>query len=252
MKLVVIGGSGLIGSRLVDWLRHHGHQVIAASPDVGIDTLTGQGLAAAVDGASVVVDVSNSPSYEDRRVLDFFETSTRNLVAAELVAGVRHHVVLSIVGSDRLPDSGVYRAKVAQERLVERSPLPYSIVRATQFFEFLPGIAQAATKDDDTVHLAPVLVQPVAADDVAGTLGVVALGAPLNGILELAGPQRFRLDELVRQTLAAHHDPRPVVTDPSARYFGALLRERSLVPGDDAQLAITRVHQWLGLAPVGR
>jgi uncharacterized protein YbjT (DUF2867 family) len=248
MKIVVIGGTGLIGSKLVSKLGEHGHEAVAASLDTGVNTLTGEGLDAALDGAAVVVDVSNSPSFEDAAVLEFFETSTRNVLSSEAAAGVGHHVALSVVGIDRLPESGYFRAKVAQEALIERSGQPYSIVRATQFFEFMKNIAQSAT-DGDTVRLAHVLIQPMAADDVAAAVGQVAVGAPRNGILEVAGPEQFRLDELVRRTLSARHDPRTVVTDPSARYFGAVLGERSLVPEGDAQLASTRFEDWL--APIG-
>lgn len=248
MKLVVIGGSGLIGSKLVTRLREHGHEAIAASPNSGVDTLTGDGLADALEGASVVVDVSNSPSFEDAAVLEFFETSTRNLLDAEAAAGVGHHVALSVVGNDRLPESGYLRAKAAQEKLIAGSSIPYSIVRATQFFEFVGRIADAAT-DGDTVRLPPVLFQPIAADDVAAAVGRAAVGEPLNGIVEVAGPEQFRFDVLVRRGLAARHDPRTVVADPGARYFGAILSERSIVPGDGARLAETRFDDWLEQAP---
>jgi uncharacterized protein YbjT (DUF2867 family) len=251
MKVVVIGGSGLIGSRLVAKLGEHGHEAVAASPDSGVDTLTGEGLAAALDGASVVIDVSNSPSFDDQAVLDFFETSTRNLLAAEAAAGVGHHVALSVVGCDRLPDSGYLRAKVAQERLLRQSPIPFSIVRSTQFFEFVQSIAQAAT-DGDTVRLAPAMIQPIAADDIASAVGKVSVGAPLNDVVEVAGPEEFRLDELVRHVLTIRDDPRTVVTDPSARYFGAVLGERSLVPEAPAQLGTTRFDDWLDLAAAAR
>jgi uncharacterized protein YbjT (DUF2867 family) len=244
MKLVVIGGSGLIGSKLVTKLRDHGHEAIPASPDSGVNTLTGEGLAEALRGADVVVDVSNSPSFEDTAVLEFFETSTRNLLDADTAAGVGHHVALSVVGTDRLPDSGYLRAKLAQEKLIEASSIPYSIVHATQFFEFATRIADGAT-DGDTVRLPPVLFQPIAADDVATAVCRVALGEPFNGIVEVAGPEQFRFDELIRRALTAHHDPRNVVADPDARYFGARLAERSLVPGDDARLAETRFEDWL-------
>jgi uncharacterized protein YbjT (DUF2867 family) len=243
MKIVVIGGSGLIGSKLVTKLRERGHQTVAASPDSGVNTLTGQGLAAAVDGASVVVDVSNSPSFEDAAVLEFFETSTRNLLAAESAAGVGHHVALSVVGAERLPDSGYLRAKLAQEKLIEDSPIAYSIVHATQFFEFVGRIADEATSDN-TVRLAHVLIQPMAADDVAGALADVTAGPPVNGIIEVAGPQQFRLDELVRSTLRERHDPREVITDPHAPYYGAELHERTLVPAAGARLAETRFDDW--------
>ena len=244
MKIVVIGGSGLIGSKLVSKLAEHGHQAVAASPASGVNTLTGEGLADVLDGASVVVDVSNSPSFEDAAVLEFFETSTGNLLAAEAAAGVGHHVALSIVGTDRLPDSGYLRAKVAQERLITSSDIPYSIVRATQFFEFGPGIAQAAT-EGDTVRVANALIQPMAAEDVAAAVGKVSVGVALNGILEIGGPEPMPFEEFVRAGLSAHDDPRRVVADPSAKYFGTALEERSLVPGPDAQLGATRLEDWL-------
>jgi uncharacterized protein YbjT (DUF2867 family) len=250
MKLVVIGGSGLIGSKLVAKLRDHGHEAVAASPASGVDTLTGEGLAEALHGASVVVDVSNSPSFEDAAVLEFFETSTRNLLEAETAAGVTHHVALSVVGTDRLLESGYFRGKIAQERLIESSSTPYSIVHATQFFEFVESIAQAAT-DGDTVRLPPVLVQPLAADDAAAAVGRVAVGQPLNGIVEVAGPEQFRLDELVRRGLRARHDPRQVIADPQAQYFGAELGERTLVPDDGALVAETRFEDWLGGRSLG-
>jgi uncharacterized protein YbjT (DUF2867 family) len=244
MKLVVIGGSGLIGSKLVASLSSAGHAALAASPSSGVDTLSGDGLADALEGATVVVDVSNSPSFEDAAVLEFFETSTRNLLRAEEAAGVGHHVALSVVGAARLTGSGYFRGKLAQERLIESSSRPFSIVHATQFFEFVKTIVDAAT-DGDTVRLAPVLVQPMAADDVAAAVGRVALGAPVNGIVEVAGPERFRLDELVRRRLRARQDPRRVVADPRARYFGAELGEDTLLPGVDAHLAATRFDDWL-------
>jgi uncharacterized protein YbjT (DUF2867 family) len=250
MKIVVIGGTGLVGSKLVTKLREHGHEPVPASPASGVDTLTGEGLAAVVEGASVVVDVSNSPAWEDAAVLKFFETSTRNLLAAEATAGVGHHVALSVVGTERLSASGYFRAKVAQEKLIESSSIPYSIVHATQFFEFVDRIADAAT-DGTTVRLAPVLIQPMAADDVASAVAKVAVGPPANGIVEIAGPQQFRLDDLVRQSLRDRHDPRDVVTDPHARYFGVEVDERTLVPAADAQLAETRFDQWLSQSTTG-
>ena len=250
MKIVVIGGSGLIGSKLVTKLRERGHETLAASPDSGVNTITGQGLATALEGASVVTDVSNSPSFEDAAVLEFFQTSTRNLLAAEAAAGVGHHVALSIVGAERLPDSGYLRAKAAQEKLIEDSPIPYSIVHATQFFEFIGPIADAATSGN-TVRLAHVLIQPMAADDVASALADVTVGPPVNGIIEIAGPQQFHLDELVRNTLRERHDPREVITDPHAPYYGAELHERSLVPAADAHLAETRFDHWLNQSPIG-
>ncbi|MDG9676591.1 SDR family oxidoreductase [Micromonospora sp. DH14] len=251
MKIVVIGGSGLIGSKLVARLDEQGHETVAASPKTGVNTLTGEGVDDALTGAEVVVDVSNSPSFEDKAVLEFFETSTRTLLAAASDAGVRHYVALSIVGCDRIPDSGYMRAKVAQEKLIVASGIPYSIVHATQFFEFLQGIIDAAT-DGDTVHLAPVLIQPMAADDVAAAAAEVALGAPTNSVVEVAGPEPFRLDELGRSLLADQQDPRSVVADPDARYFGAKLGERSLVPADGARLAGTGLDDWRTRASRGR
>jgi uncharacterized protein YbjT (DUF2867 family) len=244
MKIVVIGGSGLIGSKLVTKLDEHGHEAVAASPDSGVNTLTGDGLAEALDGAAVVVDVSNSPSFEDAAVLEFFETSTSNLLAAGAAAGVGHHVALSVVGTERLSESGYFRAKIAQEKLIRDSSIPYSIVRATQFFEFITSIGGAAT-DGNTVRLAPVLIQPIAADDVARAVGRVSVGSPVNGIVEVAGPEQFRLDEFIRRGLRARNDPREVIADPHARYFGAELGERMLVPGDDARLGGTRFEDWL-------
>ena len=244
MKILVIGGTGLIGSKLVKKLRDHGHEAVAASPDTGVNTLTGEGLADAMRGASVVVDVSNSPSFEDAAVLKFFETSTRNLLTHEAAAGVGHHVALSVVGTERLLESGYFRAKIAQERLIKESPIPYSIVHATQFFEFVKSIAAAAT-DGNEVRLAPVFIQPMASDDVASAVGQTAVGTPLNGTVEVAGPERFRLDELIRRGLRAQNDPREVVADPEARYFGAKLSELTLVPGDDARLGETRFDDWL-------
>jgi uncharacterized protein YbjT (DUF2867 family) len=244
MKIVVIGGSGLIGSKLVTKLRERGHEALAASPASGVNTLTGQGLAAAVDGASVVADVSNSPSFDDAAVLEFFETSTRNLLAAEAAAGVGHHVALSVVGTERLADSGYFRAKIAQEKQIEDSPIPYSIVHATQFFEFVNRLADMATSGN-TVRLAHVLIQPMAAEDVASAVADVTVGPPVNGIIEVAGPQQFRLDDLVRSTLGERHDPREVITDPHAPYSGAELHERTLVPAAGARLAETRFDDWL-------
>jgi len=251
MKIVIIGGTGLIGSKLVDKLRDHGHQAVPASPDSGVNTLTGEGVAEALDGAAVAVDVSNSPSFEDAAVLEFFETSTRNLLRAEAAAGVGHHVALSVVGTERLSESGYFRAKIAQERLIKESSIPYSIVHATQFFEFIRSIADAAT-DGNTVRLAPVLIQPMAAEDVASAVGRISVGSPVNGSVEVAGPQQFRLDELIRRDLSAHHDPREVITDPHARYFGAELGERTLVPGEDASLAKTRFEDWLSQSAISK
>jgi uncharacterized protein YbjT (DUF2867 family) len=250
MKIVVIGGSGLIGSKLVRKLLEHGHQAVPASPSSGVNTLTGEGLAEVLDSAAVVVDVSNSPSFEDAAVLNFFETSTSNLLDAEAAAGVDHHVALSIVGTERLSEGGYFRAKIAQENLIKRSSIQYSIVRATQFFEFeLKRIADDAT-DGNTVRVAPVLIQPMAAEDVASAVGKISVGSPVNGIVEVAGPQQFRLDELIRRFLRERRDPREVITDPQARYSGAELDERTLVPGDDATLAETRFEDWLSQAGV--
>jgi uncharacterized protein YbjT (DUF2867 family) len=244
MKTVVIGGSGLIGTKLVDTLREHGHEVVPASPGTGVNTLTGEGLDHALDGAAVAVDVSNSPSFEDEAVLTFFDTSTRNLLRAETIAGVGHHVALSVVGTDRLSGSGYFRAKIAQEKLIKESWIPYSIVRATQFFEFIGGIADAAT-NGNSVRLAPILFQPIAADDVASAVARICVGSPLNQTVEVAGPEQFRLDELVRRALGERHDPREVITDPHARYSGAEVGERTLVPDDIAILAETRYEDWL-------
>jgi uncharacterized protein YbjT (DUF2867 family) len=246
MKIVVIGGSGLIGSKLVTKLREQGHEAVAASPKSGVNTLTGEGLSEALKGASVVVDVSNSPSWEDSAVMKFFETSTRNLLVSETAAGVRHHVALSVVGSERMLESGYFRAKIAQENLIKGSSIPYSIVRATQFFEFVKGIADIST-DGDKVRLPHVLFQPMAADDVASAVGKVAMGAPVNGTVEVGGPKKFRLDELVRRGLRAWGDPREVVADSHARYYGIEVSERTLVPGDDARLGETRFETWLTL-----
>ncbi len=244
MKIVVIGGSGLIGSKLVNKLREHGHEAVAASPDSGVNSVTGEGLAEAMKGALVVVDVSNSPSWEDAAVMKFFETSTRNLLAYEAAAGVGHHVALSVVGSDRMLESGYFRAKIAQENLIKGSPIPYSIVRATQFFEFVKGIADFST-DGNKVRLPSALIQPMAAGDVASAVSRIAMGSPVNGIVEVGGPEKFRLDELVRQGLAAWKDPREVVADPRARYYGIALSERTLLPGDEARLGETRFETWL-------
>jgi len=251
MKIIVIGGTGLVGSKLVTKLREHRHDAVAASPNSGVNTITGEGLAEALMGAAVVVDVSNSPSFEDAAVLRFFETSTRNLLDAEAAARVSHHVALSVVGTERLSESGYFRAKIAQENLIKRSSIPYSIVHATQFFEFVKSIADAATAGN-TVRLAPALIQPMAAEDVASAVGRVAVGSPVNGIVEVAGPQQFRLDQFVRRGLDARHDPREVITDPHARYFGAELGERTLVPGDDATLAETRFEDWLSQPAISR
>jgi uncharacterized protein YbjT (DUF2867 family) len=246
MKIVVIGGTGLIGSRLVNKLREQGHEAVAASPNSGVNTLTGEGLAEVLKGASVVVDVSNSPSWEDAAVLNFFETSTRNLLTYEAAAGVGHHVALSVVGTDRLSESGYFRAKIAQEKMIKDSGTPYSIVQATQFFEFLKGLADISF-DGDKVHLPPVLFQPMAADDVATAVGRIAVGPPVNGTVEIGGPEQFRINELVRRRLAALKDPREVIADPNTRYSGAKISERTLVPGDNARLGETRFEIWLTL-----
>ena len=243
MKIIVIGGTGLIGTKLVGKLRERGHDAVPASPDTGVNTVTGEGLSDALAGADVVVDVSNSPSFEESAVLKFFETSTRNLLAAEAAAGARHHVALSVVGNERMPDSGYQRAKGAQEKLIRESGLPYTIVHATQFFEFLKGITDAATTNN-AVRLPPVLIQPMAADDVAEAVARVSVGQPVNGVLEVGGPEPFRMDELLRAVLTAKGDPREVITDPTARYFGALLSERTLLPGDDAHLGETTFDEW--------
>jgi uncharacterized protein YbjT (DUF2867 family) len=244
MKIVVIGGTGLIGSRLVATLDEHGHEAVPASPNTGVNTITGEGLAQVVEGAQVVVDVSNAPDWDDDAVMRFFQTSSRHLLAAEAAAGVGHHVALSVVGTDRLVESGYFRAKIAQENLIQASSIPYSIVHATQFFEFMMGIADAAT-EANTVRLPPALIQPMSADDVAGAVGRVAVGPPLNDIVEVAGPEQFRLDALIRGMLEERDDPREVITDPHARYFGIAPSERTLLPGDGARLARTRFEDWL-------
>jgi uncharacterized protein YbjT (DUF2867 family) len=243
MKIVVIGGTGLIGSKLVAKLDEHGHEAVPAAPNTGVNTLTGDGLADVLAGASVVVDVSNAPNWEDDAVMHFFQTSSRNLLAAAAAAGVRHHLALSVVGTDRLTESGYFRAKMAQEELIQRSSIPYSIVHATQFFEFINAIADEAT-DGNTVRLPPALIQPTAADDVASALARVAVSPPLNHIVEIAGPDVFRLDELIRGVLAARNDPRQVIADPQARYFGITPTERTLLPGDDARLGETHFDDW--------
>ena len=244
MKIVVIGGTGLIGSKTVAILRQGGHEVVAASPQTGVNTITGEGLEEAVAGTQVVIDLANSPSWEDQAVLDFFETSGRNLLAAEAAAGVRHHVAVSIVGTDRMPDNGYFRAKVAQERLVEKSGVPYTIIRATQFMEFLGGIA-ASGAGGSTVRLSPGLFQPIAADDVAAIVADVALAAPRNGIVEIAGPERAPFYEIVARYLKAVGDPRAVVSDPEARYWGGRVEERSLVPLGEARLGRIGLDEWL-------
>jgi uncharacterized protein YbjT (DUF2867 family) len=250
MKIVVIGGSGLIGTKLVPILRELGHEAVPASPSSGVNALTGEGLAGALVGANVVVDVSNSPSFADAAVLEFFETSTRNLLAAGSAAGVGHHVALSVVGADRLPDSGYMRAKLAQERLIAAGKVPFSIVRATQFFEFVGGIAQSAT-EGNTVRLPPALMQPIVSDDVAAALAKIAVAVPLNSMVELAGPEPIRQDELVRRYLVANEDAREVVTDVHARYFGTELNDQSLTPGEDPILGTTRFGDWLSRSVPG-
>ena len=247
MKIIVIGGTGLIGSKLTTKLRALGHETVPAAPNTGVNTLTGEGLADVLEGAQVVVDVSNSPSFADAAVMDFFQTSTRNLLSYEAAAGVGHHVALSVVGSERLPQSGYMRAKVAQEKLIKEGPIPYTIVHATQFFEFIKRIADEATRDNK-VYLPPVLFQPIAGDDVASALCKVATSSPLNSTIEIAGPEALRFDEFIRQRLAALNDPREVVADPQALYFNAELSERSIVPGDKAELGHTRFADWLSLS----
>jgi uncharacterized protein YbjT (DUF2867 family) len=244
MKIVVIGGSGLIGSKVVTKLTELGHEAVAASPNSGVNTLTGEGLAEVLAGSSVVVDVSNSPSFEETAVMKFFQTSTTNLLSAEAAAGVTHHVGLSVVGTDRMAESAYMRAKIAQEKLIRESPIPYSIVHATQFFEFAKGIADASTIDDK-VRVPPVLIQPMAAEEVSTAVARIATGSPVNGIIEIAGPERFRMDEFIRQGLVARNDPREVVVDPDARYYGAQLDEKTLVADDDAQLGEIRFKEWL-------
>jgi uncharacterized protein YbjT (DUF2867 family) len=244
MKIVVIGGTGLIGSKTVAILRQGGHEVVAASPKTGVNTITGEGLKEVMAGTQVVIDLANSPSFEDRAVLEFFETSGRNLLAAEAAAGVRHHVALSIVGTDRTPDNGYFRAKVAQEKLIEASGTPFTIIRSTQFLEFLGGIADSSTAGN-TVRLSPGLFQPIAADDVAAIVADVALAAPRNGIVEIAGPERAPFDEIVARYLKAAGDRRTVVRDPEARYFGGRVEERSLVPLGDARLGRIALDEWL-------
>ena len=244
MKIVILGGTGLIGSKVVNLLRADGHEVIAASPSQGINSITGEGLTEALTGAQVVVDVTNSPSFEDKAVLEFFETSTRNVLAVEAKTGVGHHVAISIVGTDQLPASGYLRAKVAQEKLIKASSIPYTIVRATQFFEFVEKIADIST-ESNKVRLPPALFQPMAADDVASALAGIAMSSPVNGTVEIGGPEQFRLDELIRRDLAARQDPREVISDPRGRYYGIAVSERTLVPNDDARLGETRFEDWL-------
>src|SRR5256714_2985433 len=244
MKIIVIGRTGLMGTKVVKNLREKGHEAVAASPSKGINSVTGEGLAEALVGAQVVVDVANAPSWEDKAVLQFFETSGRNLLAAEAAAGVGHHIALSVVGTERLLASGYFRAKMAQETLIKASPVPYTIVRATQFFEFVGGLAQSAT-EGQTVRLPPVLMQPIAAEDVAAVVAAAALAAPLNGTFDLAGPEPIRQDDLVRQFLNATGDARTVITDPKALYFGIAVNDQSLTPGDHPRLGPTRFADWL-------
>jgi uncharacterized protein YbjT (DUF2867 family) len=251
MKIVVIGGSGLIGSKLVEKLRDAGHDPLPASPDSGVNTLTGEGLADALEGAQVVVDVSNSPVMDDAGVMEFFQTSSRNLLAAEKAAGVNHHVVLSIVGADRLQESGYLRAKVAQEQTVEAGGIRHTILRASQFFEFLGRLADSSA-EDGTVYLPHVLVQPEAADDVAATLCEIAVGEPQNAVIELGGPDQFWLDEIVGRVLRAQGDARSVTADASARYFGAELDEHSLIPAQGARIAQTRFDDWFSRSLAAR
>jgi uncharacterized protein YbjT (DUF2867 family) len=248
IKIVVIGGSGLIGTKVVNNLRQRGHEVVAGSPSTGVNTITGEGLADALAGAQVVVDVANAPLWEDKAVLEFFETSGRNLLAAEVAAGVGHHVALSVVGNERLLASGYFRAKLAQETRIKASPIPYTIVRATQFFEFVSGIAKAAT-EGQTVRVPAAMMQPIVSDDVAAVVAKVALAEPLNNLVETAGPDPIRQDELVRQFLEATGDSRTVVTDPSALYFNIALNDRSLTPGDDPILGPTHFKDWLAGLP---
>lgn len=244
MKIVVIGGTGLIGSKLVAKLRAGGHDVLAASPNTGVNTITREGLAEALDGANVVVDVANAPLWEDKAVLEFFETSGRNLLAAEAAAGVRHHVALSVVGTERLLEGGYFRGKMAQEKLIEESGMPYTILRATQFFEFVSGIAQSGTVGQE-VHLSPALIQPISSDDVAAALADLAVAKPINGMVEVAGPEALPLDELVRRFLRITKDSRKVVPDVNARYFGIRLNDQSLTPGKNPRIGPARFEDWL-------
>jgi uncharacterized protein YbjT (DUF2867 family) len=248
MKIVVIGGTGLIGSKVVEKLKRKGHEAMAAAPNTGVNTITGEGLADALANAAVVVDVANSPSFEDQVAMDFFQTAGRNLTAAEAGAGVRHHVALSVVGTDRLQDSGYFRAKLAQERLIKSSPIPYTLIHATQFFEFLRAIAQISTAGD-TVRLPPVRFQPIAAEDVASAVAEAALAEPVNDTIEIAGPDTFTLPEAIRQVLARDRDPRKVIDDPAATYYGVKVSERTLVPGASARLGATKLDWWLAHVP---
>jgi uncharacterized protein YbjT (DUF2867 family) len=244
MKIVVIGGTGLIGKKVVQNLSKKGHEVVAASPSTGVNALTGEGLSGAMSGTQVVVDVANSPSFEDKAVLEFFQTSGKNLLAAEKAAGVKHHVALSVVGTERLQASGYFRAKLAQEELIKASGIPYTIVRATQFFEFVGAIAQSGA-DGDTVRLPPAMMKPIVSDDVAAELADVALSEPLNRTIDLSGPESIRMDDLVRKFLSASHDSREVVTDPKAGYFGTAVNDRSLTPTGESHVGPTRFEDWL-------
>lgn len=248
MKIVVIGGTGLIGSKVVQKLKQRGHETVAAAPNTGVDTLSGKGLPEALAGAEVVVDVSNSPSFEDKAAMEFFQTAGRNITAAEVEAGVRHHVALSVVGTDRLQDSGYFRAKLAQEQLIKSAPIPYTLVHATQFFEFIRTIAQLST-EGDIVRLPPVQFEPMAAEDVASAVADVALAGPLNGMIEIAGPETFTLDEAVRKVLDHDHDPRRVIADPAAPYYGVEISDRTLVPGAGARLGATALDWWVANVP---
>jgi uncharacterized protein YbjT (DUF2867 family) len=248
MKIVVIGGTGLIGSKVVGKLKYQGHEAVAAAPNTGVNTVTGEGLSEALAGAQVVVDVSNAPSFEERAAMDFFQAAARNITAAEIEAGVRHHVALSVVGTDRLQDSGYFRAKLAQEQAIERSPIPWTLIHATQFFEFIRSIAEFST-DGDAVRLPPVQFQPMAADDVASAVVEVALGAPLNAMIEIAGPETFTLDAAVARVLEYDRDPRKVIADAAAPYFGVRVSDRTLVPGPDARLGATSLDWWLAHVP---
>jgi uncharacterized protein YbjT (DUF2867 family) len=248
MKIVVTGGTGLIGSKVVEKLKQKGHEAIAAAPNTGVNTVTGKGLAEALADTAVVVDVANSPSFEDQAAMEFFQAAGRNLTAAEVGAGVRHHVALSVVGTDRLQDSGYFRAKLAQERLIKSSPIPYTLIHATQFFEFMRAIAQIST-DGDTVRLPPVLFQPIAAEDVASAVAEAALAEPVNDTIEIAGPDTFTLPEAIRQVLAHDRDPRKVVVDPAAPYYGVKVTERTLVPDAGVRLGATKLDWWLTHVP---
>jgi len=245
MKIVIIGGSGLIGKKLVKSLRERGHEAVAASPSSGVNAVTGEGLSEVLVDANVVVDATNSPSFEDTAVLEFFLQSSRNLLAAEALAGVSHHIAVSIVGAERIPDSGYMRAKVAQEKLIQSAAIPYTIVRATQFFEFIETIIAQFPTDGQTVHLPSAFIQPILSDDVVAALVDITLGVPINGIVELGGPDRFRFDELIQQFLNANQDARQVIVDSDARYFGAKLNDRSLIPEDNSRIGSTRFQDWL-------